>query len=432
MVFGLTLLRKRREEGIPHRVLTEVVLPQMGLEVSEGTIVALHVPVGARVAEGDPLVEVETDKALTDVVAPRDGVVVGFEADVGDTVAVGATLLRLGDAANEAAEDAGDMPDRDGAAPERARAGSHATQGDGASGTTAGAEAPDAGKGAHRIRAAPVARRAAARLGVGLADLAGTGPNGRITLGDVERAAQVREAPAPSAVPVGERLEPMSPTRRAIARRMTASQQIPQFALSREIDASWLVVEKERLSPQGEAKVSLNDLLVQALAEVVSRHADLGGSYVPPADGGEAQLRRRDGVDVGLAVSTDRGLLVPVLRRVHERTLGELALERAGLVAAARGGRLTLEEMTGATVTLSSLAAFGVDRFDAMLNPGESAILAVGRMVDRVVPRDRGLAVVPMLTLTLTVDHRVVDGAAGGGALSDLAELLEGAMAWRT
>jgi pyruvate dehydrogenase E2 component (dihydrolipoamide acetyltransferase) len=223
----------------------------------------------------------------------------------------------------------------------------------------------------------------------------------------------------------------MTATRRAIARRMTESQQIPQFGLHREIDATWLLAEKRRLSAAGPVKVSVNDLLVQALAEAVVRNPGLAVAYAPGADGGHPQLLHREGVDVGLAVATERGLLVPVIRQAHERALAELVLERSRLVEAARDGRLGLAEMSGATISLSSLAAFGVDRFGAMLNPGESAILAVGRTVDRVVPRDRGFAVVPMVALTLTVDHRVVDGATGGRALADLAELLEGGMTWR-
>jgi len=401
-------------------VVTDVVLPQMGLEVSEGTVVAFHVEVGARVAEGDPLVEVETDKALTDVVAPRDGIVIGFDAGVGDTVAVGATLVRLGDQAGETASGATT------AAGEPAQT-TAATSAPVAVAEPAAAPAAVAANstGAHRIRAAPVARRAAGRLGVALESVTGTGPRGRITLSDVERAAGEGSNGAPPAA------QPMSATRRAIARRMTESQQIPQFALSREIDATWLLAEKRRLSDAGPVKISVNDLLVQALAEAVTRHPDLGTSFAPGSDGGHPQVLRRDGVDVGLAVATDRGLLVPVIRRAHERPLAELVLERSRLVEAARSGRIDLAEMSGATVSLSSLAAFGVDSFNAMLNPGESAILAVGRAVDRVVPRERGLAVLPMIALTLTVDHRVVDGATGGRALAELAELLEGGMTWR-
>jgi pyruvate dehydrogenase E2 component (dihydrolipoamide acetyltransferase) len=214
---------------------------------------------------------------------------------------------------------------------------------------------------------------------------------------------------------------------------MTQSQQIPQFALHREIDASWLLAERERIPPHGDVKVSVNDLLVQALAETVLRHPDLGLSYVAAElDGAPPRYRRREGVDVGLAVATGRGLLVPVLRRVHVRPLHEVASERIRLVEAARNGRLALEEMSGATITLSSLAGFGVDSFTAMLNPGESAILAVGRAVEKVLARGRGLAIVATIALTLTIDHRVIDGASGGAALAELAGLLEGGMTWRT
>jgi pyruvate dehydrogenase E2 component (dihydrolipoamide acetyltransferase) len=123
--------------------------------------------------------------------------------------------------------------------------------------------------------------------------------------------------------------------------------------------------------------------------------------------------------------------MVPVIRRAHERYLSELAAERVRLVAAARSGRLTVEQMSGAAVTLSNLGGFGVERFGAMVNPGEAAILAVGRTVERVVPRGRGIAIVPTLSLTLTIDHRVIDGAGGAAVLIDLVELLEGAMTWR-
>jgi pyruvate dehydrogenase E2 component (dihydrolipoamide acetyltransferase) len=406
-------------------VVVDVVLPQAGLEVSEGTVIALHVGVGDRVAKGDPLVEVETDKAVSDVEAPQDGVVVGLEVEVGDTVPVGATLIRLG----EAAEDGGRA--RAGAEPESAAA-------DPAPGAAEPAStAPTAVADPPRLRAAPIARRAALHHGIALEEISGTGPRGRITLRDVERVVLERgEAPgdadADVAAPEPERIEPLSPTRLSIARRMTESQAIPQFTLTRDVDVGRLLAEKERLSAEGPVKLGVLDLLVQALAETVVRHPDLGASFVAATDDRPAALRRRDGVDVGLAVATDRGLLVPVIRRAHERSLADLARERARLVETARAGRLQLAEMTAATVTLSSLGTFGVDRFTAMLNPGESAILAAGRTVERVVPRDRGLAVVPTMALTFTFDHRAVDGAAGARALAELAGLVEGGMEWRT
>jgi pyruvate dehydrogenase E2 component (dihydrolipoamide acetyltransferase) len=408
-------------------VVTDVVLPQSGLEVSEGTVVTVDVAVGDRVAEGERLLEVETDKAMSEIVAPSAGIVVSIEVEIGDTVPVGATLVRLGEP--EDAAPAAAQPSSGAAEPTPASAAVVATP------VAAAGPAAAERRGAHRIRAAPLARRAAADLGVALEDVKGTGPRGRITLRDVERAAGEGRVAATghggNGASGAERLEPLSATRRTVARRMTESQRIPQFSLHRDVDAAWLLAEKERVSTEGPARIGVNDLLVQALAETVARHPDLGSSYVEAEDGGRPQLRRRDGVHVGLAVATDRGLLVPVIARAHERTLAELALERARLVGAAREGRLGAEDMRGATISLSSLASFGVDRFDAMLNPGESAILAVGRTSERVVPRDRGFAVVPTMALTMTLDHRVVDGAAGARALAELVDLLEGGMTWR-
>lgn len=195
---------------------------------------------------------------------------------------------------------------------------------------------------------------------------------------------------------------------------------------------TWLMAEKGRLTAEGPAKVGVVDLLVQALAEALVRHPQVATSFVPAAGEEPAKFRHPDAIDVGLAVATDRGLLVPVLRWVNEKALPELVLERARLIEVTRAGRLGLDDMGGAATTLSSLGTFGVDSFTAMLNPGESSILAVGRTVERVVPRDRGLAVVPTLTATFTFDHRVVDGATGAAGLAELADLLEGGMAWRT
>lgn len=434
----------------------DVVLPQMGLEVSEGTVTAVLVAVGDTVAEGDTVVEVETDKAIAEVPATEAGAISEVAVAVGDTVPVGAVLVRIGDTVDEgeravsaagpvaerAVSAAGPVPD---ATPTvLGTSGPSAPRGAPASGppteetavvALADGEGPN---GARRLRAAPIARRAAASHGIPLELVTGTGPAGRITLGDVERAVAERGAEAagaPSAVatpaPGGGRLEALSATRQSIARRLTESQLVPSYTLSRDLDASWMLAEKKRLTDAGPAKVGVVDLMLQALAETLVRHPLLAASFVPAAGGEPARLRHPEGVDLGLAVATDRGLLVPVLRAVHEKPLAELALERARLIETARAGRLGIVEMSGAAATLSSLGTFGVDRFTAMLNPGESSILAAGRTVERVVPRDRGLAVVPSLTLTFTFDHRVVDGAAGAAALAELADLLEGGMAWR-
>jgi pyruvate dehydrogenase E2 component (dihydrolipoamide acetyltransferase) len=396
----------------------------MGLEVSEGTVTSVLVEVGARVAEGETVIEVETDKAIAEVAASRDGVVTAIAVAEGDTVPVGAVLVRIGDSAEEVEEGAA-------AAPAAALATAAPAVAEETSSATPASPRSGNGDGGGRRRAAPIARRAAREAGIALEQIVGTGPAGRITLGDVEQALAERGAPTAPAPAGEERFEALSATRQSIARRLTESQKVPAYTLSRDLDVAWLLAEKRRLSEAGPAKVGVLDLFAQALAETLVRHPLLAASFVPGADGEPARLRHPATIDVGIAVATERGLLVPVLRDLAAKPLAELAIERARLVETTRAGRLGVAEMGGAASTISSLGTFGVDAFTAMLNTGESSILALGRSVDRVVPRDRGLAVVPTITATFTFDHRVVDGAAGAAALVELAELLEGGMEWR-
>lgn len=406
-------------------MITDVVLPQMGLEVAEGVVLALPVEVGQTVAEGDVIAEVETDKAIAEVPASRDGVVVAIEVALEDTIPIGTVIVRIADSADEVAEAPAPSPEP--------AAEPVAVASNGASTETA--------NGARRLRAAPIARRAAEAHDVDLRLVTGTGPSGRITLGDIERVVAERdESPAEPQAPAavtpdksgGGRLEKLSATRQSIARRLSESQLVPSYTLTREIDAGWLLAEKTRLTAAGPVKVGVLDLLLVGLAETISRHRQLAASFVPARDGEPPAYRHPEAIDLGVAVATDRGLLVPVIRGAEARSVSELVLERSRLVELTRAGRLGPADMGGAAATLSSLGTFGVDQFSAMLNPGESAILAAGRAVERLVPRERGIAVAPMISLTFTFDHRVVDGAVGGAALSELADLLEGGIEWPT
>jgi pyruvate dehydrogenase E2 component (dihydrolipoamide acetyltransferase) len=433
-------------------LITDVVLPQMGLEVAEGVVLALPVEVGQTVAEGDVIAEVETDKAIAEVPASRDGVIVAIEVALEDTIPIGTVIVRIADSADEVAGDGEGAPAGGAAAAEPATepADAEAAADAIAAAIAAGGPVATAGSngastegadGARKLRAAPIARRAAAAHGIDLQLVTGTGPSGRITLGDIERVVAERDespaepqAPAVAATPNapgGGRLEPLSATRQSIARRLTESQLVPSYTLTREIDAGWLLAEKKRLTAAGPIKVGVLDLLLTGLAETISRHRQLAASFVPARDGEPPAFRHPESIDLGVAVATDRGLLVPVIRDAASRTLSELVLERSRLVDLTRAGRLGPADMGGAAATLSSLGTFGVDQFTAMLNPGESAILAAGRAVERLVPRERGIAVAPMIALTFTFDHRVVDGAVGGAALSELADLLEGGIEWR-
>jgi pyruvate dehydrogenase E2 component (dihydrolipoamide acetyltransferase) len=427
-------------------LITDVVLPQMGLEVAEGVVLALPVEVGQTVAEGDVIAEVETDKAIAEVPASRDGVIVAIEVALEDTIPIGTVIVRIADSADDTEEAAAtpvtEPADAEAAADAIAAGGPVAAApvavaSNGAS-TFSGAAEP--ANGARKLRAAPIARRAAAAHDIDLQLVTGTGPSGRITLGDIERVVAERDvSPAEPQTPVvatpnasgGGRLENLSATRQSIARRLTESQLVPQYTLTREIDAGWLLAEKKRLTAAGPVKVGVLDLLLVGLAETISRHPQLAASFVPGRDGEPPAYRHPESVDLGVAVATDRGLLVPVIRGAEARSISELVLERSRLVDLTRAGRLGPADMGGAAATLSSLGTFGVDQFTAMLNPGESAILAAGRAVERLVPRERGIALAPMISLTFTFDHRVVDGAVGGAALSELADLLEGEIEWR-
>lgn len=375
-------------------------MPQMGLEVTEATVLRVLVAVGDHVRTDDPLFEVETEKATVEVVAPSGGVIEGIHAEPDQSVAVGALLATIG--------------------------------GGGEATTEAPTEEQDASSDeAPPIRAAPAARSMASAHGLALETVTGTGPLGRITIRDVERALEAAASTAPASSTAGKapaepaEVEPLSRLRATIARRMTESQLIPQYELQRDIDASHLLAQKDLHAVDG---ISLTDLLVQAIAEMLVRHPALARSFVA---GDRPASTYRGQVDVGLAVATEQGLVVPVLRNVPGLGLRELGRERGRLVTAARARKLQPDDMAGGVITLSNLGMFGIDRFRAMLNPGESAIVAVGRTVERLVPAGRGIAVVPMLTVTVSFDHRIVDGAVGAAALAELGELLEGAMEWR-
>lgn len=401
-------------------------MPQLGLEVTEGTVLEIVVEVGSVVAKDDPLVVLSTDKADVDVVAPASGVVESIAVAAGDTINVGATLLWLTTSA-EAPEQAAEPEQAAGhvssAVPEPTRP----------------SEPPQAPR--TRTRASPVARRAAESVGLDLTTIAGTGPNGRVNLSDIRDAIAERAIPMAVEVASGpahasepDPVTELSPMRRATARRMSTSQrEIPQYHLTRELDASHLQAQRAAAaaaSGDGPAP-NVNDLLTQAIGEMLRRHPTLASKFVEGDADAPAALRANDQIDVGLAVATDAGLTVPVIRDVPARSLREIAADRARLVAGARAHTLRLPELSGAVITLSNLGGFGVDQFAAMVNPGESAIVAVGRITDRVVPRGRAITVLPILTVTVTFDHRVIDGATGARALSELAELLEGRMLWR-
>lgn len=290
-------------------------------------------------------------------------------------------------------------------------------------------ESPDAA----RVRSSPVARRLSAEQGLDLAHIAGTGPRGRVQLEDVRRAVAAQSAQramSPAAV-AGQRLPSM---RRAIARAMTLSNAtIPQFTVTRAVDWTALQVARAEIGatlPVGSRKLSVNDFLLQALAGALLGFPGMNATFSGNPERPDARIVQASGAHIGLVVAMEDGLLVPVLHGVEKLGLAELARRRSECVERALAGGLRREEFEGATISVSNLGARGPDRFTALVNPPQSAILAVGRQRDCVVAGSGGIHVRPMSELCLSVDHRVADGRLASEFLAHLVALLEGGE-WR-
>jgi pyruvate dehydrogenase E2 component (dihydrolipoamide acetyltransferase) len=274
-----------------------------------------------------------------------------------------------------------------------------------------------------RIRSTPVARKLAAERGIDLGGIAGTGPGGRVQLDDVQRAIGAPRTPPPAA-------PALSPMRRALARAMTTSHAtIPQFMVARSVEWTVLQALRAELSarvPDGSPNPSLNDFLLQAVARALIAFPALNATFSGDPESADARVVQASGAHIGLVIAVDNGLLVPVIHDVEQLGLVEIARRRQDCVERALNGRLKREEVDGATFSISNLGAKGPDRFTAIINPPQSAILAVGRRRDRVVARGGAIVVRPQSDLTLTVDHRVADGRLASQFLARLAEILEG------
>ena len=369
----------------------DVIMPALGMAQETGKVLRWLKPDGATVTKGEPLLEVETDKVTVEIESPADGTLAGVSAAEGAEVPVG-TVIALVLADGEALA----------AVPGSARASTDAVDAPPPA-PTASTSAPIAAPAAPRRRlASPKARRLAQAAGVDLDAIAGSGPNGAVVSTDVEAAQGTAVGGvAPVWLRMAERLE-------------RAWREVPQFVLTRDVDASALQAGR------GDG-VTVTDLLVKRCAEALVRHPRLTMSW---RDGG---LASGAGVNVGIAVATEEALVVPVVHGADRLTPAEISARRREIVDAARAGTLRPEDVQGGTFTISNLGMYGVDAFQAIVNAPQAAILAVGRIVERPVAVNGALAARPVLTLTVTFDHRVVDGARGAEFLDTLASLVEAA-----
>ncbi len=401
-----------------------ITMPKWGIEMQEGTITAWNFEPGQAVQKGDGLLDVETEKIVNSVESPVSGTLRRIVANAGDTCAVGALIAVVADA--DVADGKVDAfiaafkPADTSFEPEAGPAGEAESGGDAGSAVAVAGES----------KVSPIARRLAEKLGIDAAKLKGTGRHGRVSREDVEAYA-ITQGLMPGARTQGQGAakaaanepsrERMTSMRLTIARRLTESKQtIPHYRLAADIELGALLERREQLAAQG-GKVSINDLLLRACALTLTGHPRVNAQFT-----GEEVLSFPH-ADVAVAVSTDSGLVTPIIRLADTKDVLQLAAEVADLAGRARSGQLKREEITGGTFTLSNLGMFGVDRFDAIINPPQVAILAVGAARERMIARDGKPAVARVVTVELSCDHRVVDGAAGGRFLDALRTRIESA-----
>lgn len=379
-----------------------VVMPALEMAQETGKLVAWRKKEGESVAKGELLLEVETDKAVMEIESPADGVLAGVKVYEGAVVPVGQTIawiVRPGEtppsevAAATSVSRAADEPVRHRPA------------------VPSPPQPPDA----PGVKISPKARRLAKESGVDLSRLHGSGPGGEILASDI--LAMAEGSPGATGV------EPLSPTARLMAERTTASwTTVPHFFVTREIDAGAMIRAREQLGPAIEhghqVKLTYTDLLVAVVSRVLAKHPRLNASW------SGAGIRLNPEVNVGVAMAVEDGVVAAVIHQANLTDLGQIARQGRDLAERARAGRLRPSDITGATFTISNLGMYQVDGFTAIVNAPQAAILAVGSISDRVVPVDGQPGIRPMMRLTLSCDHRVVDGARAALFLNDLVEAL--------
>jgi len=410
--------------------MPEIVMPRLSDTMEEGTLSRWLKKIGDTVAKGDVVAEIETDKATMELEAFDEGVLSQIMVHEGQVVPIGTPLAVLGPGDGAVAAPEGPRPTEPTPAPPDA----HPPE----SSLPAPRVADD------QVKASPVARAMARDSGIDLHAITGGGPGGRIVRADVEAAlasGSTPDAPATPAAPSASATPadagqpagaatgyddeevPLTNVRKVTARRLvTSMQEAPHFYLTTVIDAEELVAFRAdlnaRIAKTG-VRVSVNDLIVKACATALRAHPGVNASWAGD------KIVRHGRVHVGFAVALDAGLIVPVVRDADMKSLTHITLEARALADRARAGKLTPDEFTGGTFTVSNLGMYGIDHFTAVINPPEAAILAVGATKPEPVARDGAVVVRQTLRLTLSIDHRTVDGATGARFIASVKDLLE-------
>ena len=385
----------------------EVTMPKFGLTMHEGTIQRYFKAVGENVSAGDPLYEVETEKVLYEVESPASGIFAAALFEEGATVECGVAVAVIA----EAGDDPASIREKYGSVPA-------AVSSNGEVKIAKSASTPIETKGGSGERRAvsPVARKLAVELGVDLDGVRGSGPGGRITREDVERAAKSPPPSAPVLAPAKTAPIPLRGMRKTIAERMHQSlRDTAQLTITSEADVTAATELRERL--KREFDFTYTDLLIQAVARALMRHPRMNARL-------EANhIVTLDHANIGLAVSLDEGLMVPVIHDVTSKSLREVATATKLAVEKARAGRLKLEDISGGAFTITNLGTYGIDAFTPILHSGETGILGVGRIVEKPAIYRGEITRRAMMTLSLTFDHRVIDGAPAALFLQSVIDL---------
>ncbi len=393
-----------------------IIFPKLDEAMTSGKIVRWLKNEGDRVEKGEIILEIESEKTSFELEAEASGILSKVTAQAGDEVPIGTTIayiLQPGEEAPEAETPVkAEAKETKEVKPE----------------AEAKAAAPKAAREPKEVKASPLARNIAREHNVDLSLVTGTGPGGRITREDVLKFAEEGKTPAaPAPVEVAakgeEEIVPLSTMREVIARRMVESFQTPHFYLTVEVDTQELQKTRQQLLPIIESKagvrLTLTDLIIKIAAKALERNPAINCAY---ADGSMKLLKR---IDIGLVTSVEGGLMVPVVRDANRKSLAEIAQVRAELVQKARDRSLAKEEMTGSTFTISNMGMYNIDQFSAIIQPPEAAILAVGRITEKVVAHKGEMVIRPIMNLTLSIDHRVLDGALGAQFLQTVKEYAE-------
>ena len=405
----------------------EVLMPQLGLTMEEGTVSKWLKQEGEAVKAGEAILEITTDKLTNEVLSEHDGVLLKIVAQEGEDIPVKGLLAYIGQSGEAVG---GSAPDAAPAAPAPAPAAAPA------------APAPAAAPNGARIRISPLARKTAAKLGVDYTALRGTGPSGRIVQRDILAAAQAQKetaaAPAPAPVPApapapasaglelmeGDTVTKLTGMRKVVAERMSRSHsEIPSVTQTTKVDVTELMRFRKLLQQESGTKYSVNDLILKAVAKVLRQHPEILVSY----DGG--QMIQRAHVNLGMAVALDAGLIVPVIRDADRLSLDALSAAARDLAERAKNNHLTADEYKGSTFTVSNLGMFGVESFTPIINQPDAGILGVCAVEDELVMDDEGtISKHQVMRVSFTFDHRLIDGAVAAKFALDLRDLLQAPM----